>query len=69
MNQCSISGNNTEQVIQSGITDLQGGLMVTGSKKAVSPWTFTSLSTGTNNVAVGSGAAGGNMAFNQVVGM
>jgi len=59
MNKRSISGNNTEQVLQSQITDLQDNVVVTGTNFGVGPGTFTMLTTGTNNVAVGSGAAGG----------
>jgi hypothetical protein len=59
MNKRSISGNNTEQVLQSQITDLQDNLVVTGTNLGVGPGTFTMLTTGTNNVAIGSGAVGG----------
>jgi len=59
MNKRSISGNNTEQVLQSQITDLQDNVVVTGTNFGVSPGTFTMLTTGSNNVAVGNGAAGG----------
>ena len=59
MNKRSISGNNTEQVLQSQITDLQDNVVVTGTNFGVGPGTFTMLTTGTNNVAVGNGAAGG----------
>jgi len=59
MNKRSISGNNTEQVLQWQITDLQDNVVVTGTNLGVGPGTFTMLTTGTNNVAVGSGATGG----------
>jgi len=66
MNKHLISGNNTEQVLQSQITDLQDNVVVTrtnvvvtGTNFGVGPGTFTMLTTGTNNVTVGNGAAGG----------
>jgi len=59
MNRCSISGNNTEQVLQLQITDLQDNLVVTGTNVGVGPGAFTVLTTGTDNVTIGPGAAGG----------
>ena len=46
-------------MLQSQITDLQDNVIVTGTNLGVGPGTFTMLTTGTNNVAVGNGAAGG----------
>jgi len=58
MNQHSILGNNTKKVLQLQITDLQDNLVVTGTNVAVGPGALNQLTTGTNNVAVGSGAGG-----------
>jgi hypothetical protein len=60
MNRCSISGNNTEQVLQSQITNLQSNIVVTGTNLGVGPNVFTQLTTGTDTVAIGSGASSGN---------
>jgi len=60
MNRCSISGNNTEQVLQLQITDLQSNIVVTGTNLGVGPNTLTQLTTRTNNVAIGLGASSGN---------
>jgi len=60
MNRRSISGNNTEQVLQSQITDLQSNIVVTGTNLGVGPGVLTQLTTGTDNVAIGSGASSGN---------
>jgi len=59
MNRCSISGNNTEQVLQYQITNLQDNLVVTGTNLGVGPGALNQITTGTNNIAIGSGAAGG----------
>jgi len=57
MNRCSITGNNTEQVLQSQITNLQDN--ITGTNLGVGPDTLSQLTTGTNNIVIGSGAASG----------
>jgi len=59
MNRCSISGNNTEQVLQSQITNLQDNFVVTGTNLGVGTGALNQVTTGTNNVAIGSGAASG----------
>jgi len=59
MKRHSISGNNTEQVLQSQITDLQSNIVVMGTNLAVGPGALEQLTTGTNNIAIGSGAASG----------
>jgi len=59
MNRLSISGNNTEQVLQSQITDLQSNIVVTGTNLGVGPDVFTQLTTGYENTAVGYGASSG----------
>jgi hypothetical protein len=59
MNRCSISRNNTEQVLQSQITDLQSNIVVSGTNVAVGPNALNYLSTGTNNAAIGNAAGGG----------
>jgi len=59
MNRHSIPGNNTEQVLQSQITDLQNNLVVMGTNLGVGPGTYTILTTGSNNLTIGNGAAGG----------
>jgi len=64
MNRCSISGNNAEQVLQWQITDLQGNLFVSGTNLGVGPGTFTILTTGTDNVCIGSVAGGGPYGLN-----
>jgi len=73
INQHSISGNNTKQVLQSElnklhylVSDLLEG--ATGKNVAVGPGTYTTLTSCTNNVAIGSGAAGGIYSI-QAVGM
>jgi len=58
MNRHSISGNNTEQVLQSQITDLQENLVVTGTNEGVGPRALNQVTTGTDNTAFGSGAGG-----------
>jgi len=58
MSRHSISGNNTEQVLQLQITDLQDNFVITGTNVGVGPGTFPVLTTGTNNTAFGSGAGG-----------
>jgi len=60
MNRCSISGNNTEQVLQSQITNLQSNIVVTGANLGVGPGVLTQLTTGTNNVSISLGASSGN---------
>jgi len=57
MNRRSISGNNTEQVLQLQITNLQSNIVVTGTNLGVGPSTLTQLTSGTDNVAIGLGAA------------
>jgi len=58
MNRCSISGNNTEQVLQSQITDLQSNIVVTGTNVAVGPNALNIVTTGTGNTAIGNDAGG-----------
>jgi len=60
MNRRSISGNNTEQVLQSQITDLQDNVVVTGTNLGIGPEAMNVLTTGTNNVCIGYEAGGGN---------
>jgi len=59
MNRRSISGNNTEQELQSQIADLQDNIVATGTNLGVGPDTLNQLTTGTNNIAIGSGTASG----------
>jgi len=59
MNKCSISGNNTEQVLQLQITNLQSNIVVMGTNLGLGPNTLTQLTTGTDNIAIGLGAASG----------
>jgi len=59
MNRRSISGNNTEQVLQLQITNLQSNIVVTGTNLGVGPNTLTQLTIRTDNVAIGSGASSG----------
>jgi len=58
MNRRSISGNNTEQVLQSQITNLQGKIAVSGTNVAVGPNALNQVTTGTDNTAIGSDAGG-----------
>jgi len=58
MNRPSISGNNTEQVLQSQITDLQSNIVITGTNIAVGPNALNILTTGMGNAAIGSDAGG-----------
>jgi len=58
MNRRSISGNNTEQVLQSQITDLQRNIVVTGTNVAVGPNALNILTTGMGNTAIVNGAGG-----------
>jgi len=58
MNRCSISGNNTEQVLQLQITNLQSNIVVTGTNLGVGPSTLTQVTTGTSNTAVSTSASG-----------
>jgi len=58
MNRHSISGNNTEQVLQSQITDLQSNIVVSGTNIAVGPNALNQVTTGTGNTAIGSDAGG-----------
>jgi len=46
MNRRSISGNNTEQVLQLQITDLQDNLVVTGTNVGVGPGALNQVTTG-----------------------
>jgi len=59
MNRHSISGNNTEQVLQSQITNLQSNIVVTGTNLGVGPGTLEQLTTGTDNIAICLGRASG----------
>jgi len=63
MNRRSISGNNTEQVLQLQITNLQNNLVAMGTNLAVGPVVLEQLTTGTNNIAIGLGAASSNYGF------
>jgi len=58
MNRCSISGNNTEQVLQLQITDLQENLVVMGTNVGAGPGALNQVTTGTSNAAFGSGTRG-----------
>jgi len=58
MNRRSISGNNTEQVLQSQITDLQSNIVVSGTNVVVGPNALNIVTTGTGNTAIGSDAGG-----------
>jgi hypothetical protein len=58
MNRRSISGNHTEQVLQSQITNLQSNIVVTGTNVAVGPNALNILTTGTGNTAIGNDAGG-----------
>jgi len=58
MNRRSISGNNTEQELQSQITDLQSNIVVSGTNVAVGPSTLTQVTTRTDNTAVGYATSG-----------
>jgi len=58
MNRRSISGNITEQVLQSQITDLQSNIVVTGTNIAVGPNALNIVTTGTGNTAIGSDTGG-----------
>jgi len=57
MNRCSISGNNTQQVLQSQITDLQDNLVM-GTNIGAGPGALNQVTTGTSNAAFRSGAGG-----------
>jgi len=46
-------------VLQSQITDLQSNIVVTGTNLALELRALEQLTTGTNNIAIGSGAANG----------
>jgi len=52
MNRHSISGNNTEQVLQYQIADLQSNIVVTGTNLGVGLGALNWLTTGTNNIAL-----------------
>jgi len=58
MHRRSISGNNTEQVLQLQITNLQDNLAVTGTNVGVGPGGMNQVTTGTSNTALGSGTGG-----------
>jgi len=58
MNRRSISGNNTEQVLELQITNLQSNIVSTGTNVAVGPGALTQLTTGTDNTAIGNSAGG-----------
>jgi len=58
MNRRSISGKNTEQVLQLQITNLKDNLVVTGTNLGVGPGALNQVTTGTSNTALGSGAGG-----------
>jgi hypothetical protein len=52
MNRRSISGNNTEQVLQLQITNLQSNIVVTGTNLAVGPGALNQETTRVNNTAI-----------------
>jgi len=52
------SGNNTEQVLQSQITDLQSNIVVSGTNVAVGPNALNIITTGMGNTAIGNDAGG-----------
>jgi len=58
MNRHSISGNNTEQVLQLQITNLQSNIVSTGTNLGVGPSTLTQVTTGTSNTAVSNASSG-----------
>jgi len=58
MNRRSLSGNNTEQVLQFQITNLQSNIVVSGTNVAVGPDALNQVTTGTGNTAIGSDAGG-----------
>jgi len=58
MNRRSISGNNTEQVLQSQITNLQSNIVVSGTNLGVGPNALNILTTGMGTTAIGSDAGG-----------
>jgi len=58
MNRCSTSGNNTEQVLQSQITDLQSNIVVSGTNLGVGPNALNIVTTGTDSTAIGNDAGG-----------
>jgi len=58
MKRCSISGNNTEQVLQLQITNLQSNIVVSGTNLGVGPSALNQITTGAGNTAVGSDAGG-----------
>jgi len=58
MNRHSISGNNTEQVLQSQITDLQSNFVVSGTNLGVGPNALNQVTTGMGNTAIGNDAGG-----------
>jgi len=67
MNRRSISGNNTKQVLQSQITDLQDNLVVTGTKVGAGPGALNQVTTTMSPLA--QVQLVDNMASQQVVGM
>jgi len=58
MNRRSISGNNTEQVLQSQITNLKSNIIISWTNLGVGPSALNQVTTGTGNTAVGSDAGG-----------
>jgi len=52
MKRRSVSGNNTEQVLQSQITDLQDNIVITGSNLSVGR-NWLAQNTTSNNTAIG----------------
>jgi len=54
----SISGNNTEQVLQSQITNLQSNVVAMGTNLGVGPNALNLVTTGTGNTGIGSDAGG-----------
>jgi len=58
MKRRSISGNNTEQVLQSQISDLQSNIVVSGTNLGVGPNALNIVTTGKGNTAIGSDAGG-----------
>jgi len=58
MSRHSISGNNTKQVLQSQITDLQDNLLAMGTHVGAGPGALNQVTTGTSNAAFCSGSGG-----------
>jgi len=58
INRSSISGNNTEKVLQSQIANLQSNIVVAGTNLGVGPSVLTQVTTETDNTAIGNAASG-----------